>query len=74
MRAPLDFADDQTRVLENVQMTRDRRLRNAETTGCLADRGRAEREALDDAPTDRVSQRLKRIVSQYANNLHIDTD
>ena len=69
MRAPLDRPNDEPGLLENAEMPGHGRLRDAEATRRLTNRGRAERETLDDATPDRMSERSKRTVSRYANNL-----
>jgi 3-oxoacyl-[acyl-carrier protein] reductase len=69
MRAPFDDAHDEPGLLENVQVPRHRRLRDAEAARGLTHGGRPEREPLDDPAADRMGERMERTVSQYANNL-----
>ena len=70
MRAAMDATDDQPGLLEHLQMTRHRRLRDAQAASRLADRRRTLRQALDHLEADGMGERAKRIVSQSANNLH----
>lgn len=49
-------------------MPGDRRLGHPEATGDLAHRRGPRAEPLDDAPTDRMSERGKHILSHFANN------
>ena len=71
MRTPLDRPNDEPGLLENAEMPGHGRLRDAEATRRLADRGRPERETLDDPAPDRMRERPKGIVivSHLANNI-----
>lgn len=72
MSAAVDHPRDDTRLLEQLQMPRDRRLRDTEITARLADRRRAAAEPLHYLATNRVGQRRKCIVSHSANDIRAD--
>jgi hypothetical protein len=67
MVAAIDHARDHVGLLEQLQMSRDRRLGDAEVPSELADRAWAAAQPLDDLPPDRMREGGKRIVSYFAN-------
>ena len=50
MLSPLDLAPDQTGVFEEADVLADRRLREAESPGCLPDGCRSLGKPFDDRP------------------------
>src|SRR5579884_921913 len=67
MGAAVDHPADHTRLLEHLQVPRDRRLRDAEVAGDLPHGRRPAAQPLHDVATERVRQRPERIVSHSAN-------
>ena len=54
------LVDDETGVLQDLQMLRDRRPADGQLTGQLADRAGVLDQPLEDRPPDRISQRRTR--------------
>src|SRR5262249_47408366 len=63
VRSSVDQPRDHAGLLEQLQVPRDRRLRHPEVAACLADRGGAAAEPLDDVAADRMREGTERIIS-----------
>ena len=70
VRAARHRAIDDTRVLEDLEVLRHRRLRDAEPSRGLADARRARHEPLDDRPANRVREREKAAI-QFGLIVHL---
>jgi hypothetical protein len=57
VNAPFLLAVKQARALEHAQVPRDRRRGHLKRSGQIADRSLTVREALEDAPANRIGQR-----------------
>jgi osmotically inducible protein OsmC len=67
MGSAVDHSYDDAGLLEQLEVPRDRRLRDAEIPGSAADRGGSVAEPLDDLAADRVRESLENTVSDPAN-------
>jgi hypothetical protein len=71
VRAALDHAPHDARLLEHLQVLGDRGLGHSEAGGGIAHGRRTLGEALDDAPADRVRKRPERIVNHKVNGIRM---
>src|SRR3954451_10072919 len=67
MRAPVDHPRDHPGLLQQLQMARDGRLRDAEAIGDLPHGGGPAAEPRDDVTAERMGQRPEHIISHFAN-------